>query len=239
MGRTKTKAVAYMRCSGLGQNKGDTWNRQSEAINSYAKGRSLDIVWEFRDVGVSGTKDLESRPGLAALLERVKSDEIQVVLVENATRLARDLMVSEIILQQLNKAGAKVIAAESGTDLSDNDDPTCVLIRQVLNAVAQFDKAVTVTKLKMARERVRLETGRCEGVKPYGTLPNEGAVVQRIKQLCRKPQGRERPSLSRIAEALNNENQPTRSGKPWSKMMVSRVIKRGFKTPLVNNYSGS
>ena len=235
MGKARTKAVAYMRCSGLGQNKGDTWNRQSEAITSYAKGRSLNIVEEFRDIGVSGTKDLDNRPGLADLLERVKAENIEIVLVENATRLARDLMVSEIILQELNKAGARVIAAESGTDLSDNDDPTCVLIRQVLNAVAQFDKSVTVTKLKMARQRVRQEKGRCEGAKPFGTLRGEGAVVQRIKQLYRKPQGRERLSLSRIAEALNNENQPTRTGKPWSKMMVSRVIKRGFKTPLVNN----
>jgi len=95
----------------------------------------LLIVDEFRDAGVSGTKDLDNRPGLAALFDRVESNEVTLVLVENAMRLARNLMVGEVILQQLTSAGCKVIATDSATDLSaDSDDPTRRLIRQVLGA---------------------------------------------------------------------------------------------------------
>jgi hypothetical protein len=36
------------------------------------------------------------------------------------------------------------------------------LIRQVLGAVAQFEKSVIVPKLRTARVRTRRETGRCE-----------------------------------------------------------------------------
>lgn len=233
MGRAKAKtaAVAYLRCSGLGQADGDTWDRQQAAIDKYAAAHALEVVDQFRDEGVSGTKDLEDRPGLAALLDRIESNGVRVVLVENASRLARDLMVQEVILAQLRDAGCTVIGCDSGTDLigdSDDEDPTRRLIRQVLGAVAEFDRRVTVLKLRAARERIRRREGRCEGRKPFGTRPGEAKTIARIRELHRKPHGRDRRSLQQIADALNAEGLPTRTGKPWSKQVVSQIIKRGL-----------
>lgn len=222
-----TEAVSYLRCSGLGQVDGDTWDRQSAAIAKYAKQHGLEVVDEFRDAGVSGTRDLDNRPGLAALLDRLESNGVRLVLVENATRLARDLMVSEVLLQQLTGAGCKVIAADSGTDLTaDTDDPTRRLIRQVLGAVAEFDRRVTVMKLRAARERKRSRGERCEGRKPFGTFPGEAETLARIRELRRKhPNGRRR-SLQQICDALNIEGRATRSGKPWSKQVLNRIVGR-------------
>ena len=239
MGRSKGKsvaepAVAYMRCSGLGQADGDTWDRQEAAVKKYAKSAGLTVAdgdW-FRDVGISGTKDMGDRPGLAALLDRVESNGVRVVLVENATRLARDLMVSEVILQQLRDAGCRVISCDSGTNLIDesDDDPTRRLIRQVLGAVAEFDRRVTVLKLRAARERIRRRTGQCEGRKPYGSRPGEAAVIERIRTLYRKPHGRSRRSLQEIADTLNADGVTTRTGKPWAKGTLHQIIKRGLPT---------
>ena len=239
MGRSKGKsvaepAVAYMRCSGLGQADGDTWDRQEASVRKYAAGNSLTVAdgdW-FRDVGISGTKDMGDRPGLAALLDRVESNGVRVVLVENATRLARDLMVSEVILQQLRDAGCRVISCDSGTNLIDesDDDPTRRLIRQVLGAVAEFDRRVTVLKLRAARERIRRRTGQCEGRKPYGSRPGEAAVIERIRTLYRKPHGRSRRSLQEIADTLNADGVTTRTGKPWAKGTLHQIIKRGLPT---------
>jgi len=51
-------------------------------------------------------------------------------------------MVGEVILGEFHALGVSVVAAESGTDLTvGDDDPTRVLIRQVLGAVSQFEKA--------------------------------------------------------------------------------------------------
>jgi len=130
----KTSAVSYVRVSGKGQIEGDGFARQRDAICRFAKGAGLELVDEFRDEGVSGTKDLANRPGLAALLDRIESNGVKVVIVERADRLARDLMVSEVILDQLARAGAQVLTAD-GADLSPAaDDPTRTLIRQVLAA---------------------------------------------------------------------------------------------------------
>jgi len=80
--------------------------------------------------------------------------------------LARDLLVGEVILNQFRELGVRAIAADGGTELTaGDDDPTRVLIRQVLGAVAQFEKAVIVSKLKAARVRKRRAEGRCEGRK--------------------------------------------------------------------------
>jgi DNA invertase Pin-like site-specific DNA recombinase len=233
--KQSTPAVAYMRCSGIGQVDGDTWDRQDASIRKYAAANGLavaDLDW-FRDEGVSGTKDMGDRPGLAALLDRVESNGVRVVLVENATRLARDLMVSEVILAQLREAGCRVISCDSGHDLIDesDDDPTRRLIRQVLGAVAEFDRRVTVLKLRAARERIRRRAGRCEGRKPYGSRPGEAAVIARIRELHRKPHGGQRRSLQEIADVLNAENVTTRTGKPWSKGTLHQIIARGLKAP--------
>ncbi|NBO36183.1 recombinase family protein [bacterium] len=228
-------AVAYMRCSGLGQNDGDTWNRQETAIRKYANGAGLTVAdgdW-FKDVGVSGTKDSGSRPGLAALLDRVTHNCVRVVLVENATRLARDLMVSEVILQQLRDIGCTVIDCDSGTNLIDesDNDPTRTLIRQVLGAVSQWQKQMDVLKLRAARSRIRLAKGRCEGRKPYGSRPGEAAVIDRIRDLYRKPHNGPRRSLQTIADTLNAEGVPTRTGKPWAKQTIAGIVARKSKSP--------
>jgi DNA invertase Pin-like site-specific DNA recombinase len=183
------------------------------------------LVEEFRDEGVSGTKELESRRGLAALLDRIESNGVKVVIVERADRLARDLMVSEVILSQLSEAGAKVLTAD-GADLSSAaDDPTRTLIRQVLSAVAQFDKSVTVLKLRAARERLRRKGRRVEGRKPYGFRPDEQKVLEHMQQLRGRPRG-ERLSYEGIASQLNAEGRTTRYGKPWTRAGVFQVLSR-------------
>jgi DNA invertase Pin-like site-specific DNA recombinase len=229
--------VAYMRCSGLGQVDGDTWDRQQDTISRYASAHGMTVAdadW-FRDEGVSGTKDLENRPGLAALLDRVESNGVRVVLVETSSRLARDLMVGEVILRQLAEVGCRVIAADSGTELTaDTDDPTRRLIRQVLGAVAEFDRRVTVLKLRAARDRIHRRTGRRpEGRKPYGIRPGEAAVVARIRELHRKPHGEKRRSLQEIADILNGEGVPTRTGKLWSKGTLHQILRR--KSPAADS----
>jgi DNA invertase Pin-like site-specific DNA recombinase len=223
---TRSPAIAYLRVSGRGQIDGDGFDRQRDAIRRFAKTNAFDLVEEFRDEGVSGTRDLENRPGLAALLDRVESNGVKVVIVERADRLARDLMVAEVIVDELTKAGARVLTAD-GADLTTADnDPTRTLIRQVLGAVAQFEKSVIVLKLRAARERKRRRDGRCEGRKPFGARAGEAATLARIHELRRKPKGRPRLSIAVIAGMLNAEGRLTRTGKLWAPGTVDGILRR-------------
>jgi DNA invertase Pin-like site-specific DNA recombinase len=153
---------------------------------------------------------------------------VSVVLVERADRLARDLIVGELIPNQLRDLGVKVVAADSSSELTaGDDDPTRTLIRQVLGAVAQLEKAVIVSKPKVARVRKRRATGRCEGRKPYGTRPGEADVVARIQKLRRKPRHGERLSYyAATADRVNADGVPTRTGKPWPPETVRGIALR-------------
>jgi hypothetical protein len=54
------------------------------------------------------------------------------------------------------------------------------MVRQILGAISQFEKASLVAKLRHARDRKRAELGRCEGRKPV-----PGDVVALAKKLAR------------------------------------------------------
>ena len=182
---------------------------------------------EYRDEGVSGTREVDDRPGLARVLDRVENNGVKVVIVERADRLARDLMVSEVILEQFRRANVRVLTAE-GADLTTNDNPTTVMIRQILGAVAQFDKSMTVAKLRAARQRLRSKGKRVEGRKPYGTHPSERALSARMRTLHRKPVKGDRLSYAAVAAQLNAEGHTTRYGRAWTRNGVFKAVGRDW-----------
>ena len=213
-------AVSYLRVSGLGQVDGDGFQRQRESVQERARALGLEVVGEFQDAGMSGTASLQDRPGLAALVEH------GTVLIEKADRLARDLIEGELILRELRSAGVRVIEAEGGTDLTEGDgNPTATLIRQVLGAVAEFEKSALVQKLAAARKRARKARGRCEGPPPFGQLPGEEAALQDLLLLARRVRGK-RLSAAEIARRMDElEHRPRRSEK-WSRSSVSAILRR-------------
>jgi DNA invertase Pin-like site-specific DNA recombinase len=218
-----TPAVAYYRCSGVAAEFGDTFERQSAAVHQYAQAHDIEIVDEYRDAGVPGKTELQNRPGLAACLERVENNGVKLVLVEISDRLARDSIVSELIIRQFQKAGCKVISASGGVDLTEGDDsnPTAKLIRQILACVAEFDRCVTVLKLRAARERQRANGGRCEGRKGFGHRPGESETFGYIIKSYA-----EGMSPAAIANSLDALRIPTRMGKRWHAATVSKILKR-------------
>jgi len=216
-----TAAVVYMRCSSRGQDSGDTWDRQLAAVKLYAETHNIEIVDEYRDV-ITGKTDLDDRPGLAACLERVENNGVKLVLIESADRLARDAMVLELSIREFKKYGATVMTA-SGVNLTEggDDNPTAGLIRGILALIAEFDRRVIVLKLRAARQRQKAKNGRCEGIRPFGTLPREAETLRFII-------GQHRCGVKSedIAERLNFNNFPSRSGKPWRASVIRKIIAR-------------
>lgn len=69
------------------------------------------------------------------------------------------------------------------------NDPTRILVRQMMGAIAQYEKSQIVLKLRGARLRKRAKDGRCEGRKPYGFYEGETANLERLKAYGRRVWG--------------------------------------------------
>jgi DNA invertase Pin-like site-specific DNA recombinase len=217
-----TRAFSYQRVSGRGQIEGDGFERQRLAIQSYAAQHGIEIVKEFQDEGIRGTKETVDRPALSELLLEIVDDGVRLIVVERADRLARDLIVNELIIQQLAKMGVSVVDA-SGTDLTVADnDPTKKLIRQILGAFAEFDKSSIVAKLRAARQRKKRATGKnVEGRKPFGTREGEAETLAIMRQFAS-----DGLNSREIAASLNQENRRTRLGRPWNPGCVWAILQQ-------------
>lgn len=230
-------AVSYLRCSGESQTTGDTWARQQAAICKYADANGIRIINEFRDEGVTGKMELENREGLSACIGFVRENGIGLVLVEDQTRLARDLIVAEVCIREFQKASVRIVAASGGVDLTEGDDlnPTAKLIRQILSAVSEFERCVIVLKLRSARQRKKALTGKCDGRKAFGEKPGEERALDEIRIL--RAGGN---NSVQIAELMNLRKIPTRSGKLWIPNVIAKILARNTgKRSLSNDLSHS
>lgn len=222
-----TLAVAYLRtstASNVGTDK-DSDKRQLAAIKAYAQAHRIEVVQPpFYDTAVSGADPIQARPGFADLLAYLQGhSECRVVLVETASRFARDLMTQEAGHQFLRSQGIDLVAVDSPQAFVD-DTPTAVLIRQVLGAVAQFDKAMTVAKLRGARERKRLATGKKVGGRQSLAERVPEAVALARKLYRKNPHTGRRRGLPTIAAALEADGHVNEAGNRYQVTAVRRML---------------
>ena len=211
------KAVAYFRTSSatnIGDDR-DSEQRQRIAVTAFAARNDIEIVDSFYDAAVSGADHLDERAGFKALLQRIAGNGVRTILVETANRFARDLMVQETGWLKLKNLGIELISVDSPNAFIE-DTPTAVLIRQILGAVAQFDRALTVAKLQAARERKKAATGKCEGRKSWQEM--DPKLVRTAKALRAK-----KLTLRQISAELANQGYMSHTGKPLSRTVLSRM----------------
>ena len=155
MERQAQVAIGYLRVSGKGQVDGDGFPRQLAAVGAYAKANGLTLAKVFREEGISGTKELENRPALQALLATLDRSSGTVVLIEKLDRLARDLMIQETILRDLQRRGVQVVSTME-PDLCSGD-PSRKLVRQVMGAISEYERCMIVAKLAGGTQRMRVK----------------------------------------------------------------------------------
>ncbi len=217
-------ALAYLRTSSAANVGGDSDQRQRVAIQAYAARAGLDVVAEFYDAAVSGADAIDQRQGFVDLLAFAKERGVAIVLVETASRFARGLMVQELGLQALRREGIALVAVDSPDTFADEADPMVVAVRQMLGVMAQLDKAMTVAKLKGARDRASAAAGhRVEGRKGYDQTNPE--LIREAKRLARKnPKTGETRSLREISAELVKLGFTTSNGTPFAATAVQRML---------------
>ena len=195
--------------------------RQMRAIEGFCKTNGLEFSEHFSEQ-ISGKVEGLDRPEFARMLDEAAERGVGIIVVERLDRLARDLMVSELLLRELKKQGLKLFASDQGlVDLCDvTGDPTRKLIRQIMGALAEWERSMIVLKLGAARKRKKERDGRCEGAKPFGAYPKEAIALGAMLQFAR-----EGVPNKEIARALNENALCRRNGKLWDGDAVYQTLK--------------
>jgi DNA invertase Pin-like site-specific DNA recombinase len=219
-----TTALAYLRVSGAGQNTRkkaedvikDGFTRQRLAIEAYAAQNGFKITQWFEDVQ-TGKDEWQDRPGWSAMMAALNGT--RTLIVEKLDRVARVVLVQELILADLKKRDVRLLTT-AGDD-TDDATPERELFRVMLAGFAQYERHSICLKLRGARQRKKDETGRCEGRKPYGGWPGEDETLELMRKY--RTAGH---SFADVAVALNQHGKLTRYKKPWRGETIQKILSR-------------
>ena len=222
------KACGYIRVSSMGQVEGDGFERQRIAINQYASSHNIEIVQIYEEKGVGGDAETMDRPAFIEMMIALMANGTRTVVIERLDRLSRDMIVQETAIKDFLKQGLSLLSSEVGEEnlmVEKADNPTRVLVRRILGAIADYDKSMLVAKLRAARMRKKATGVRVEGPKPFGSRPGEEAAVEVAKSL--RMVGK---TFVEIAKAMNNSGIPARTHKAkvgkWHATSVRRLLIR-------------
>lgn len=205
---------------------------QETACRAWCREQGRRVAGVEVDEGVSGT--LENRIGLAAALETLRTGRAGALLVYRLDRLARDMVLQEQLLADITRAGAQLHSTSPSEDaylVDDPDDPARALVRQVLGAVAAYDRAMVTLRMRLGRERKRAAGGYAGGRPPFGHRAARGELEQlpeldQAYELIRRGR-RQGMSLREIAAELEIAGILTATGRRvWHPQQVTRVYQR-------------
>jgi DNA invertase Pin-like site-specific DNA recombinase len=142
------RAAIYARVSTTDQSP----EMQLEELRTYAERRGFEIAGEYVDNGVSGSKD--RRPALDRLMRDAHRRQLDSLLVWKLDRFGRSLRHLVNALAELEARGVAFVSLRDNLDLST---PAGRLMFQIIAAMAEFERSLTVERVKagMASARKR------------------------------------------------------------------------------------
>ncbi len=185
------RAVIYARISTDRQNReGDGLRSQTTTCQEFAKREGLEVIEVFSDV-MSGK--FAARPGMEAMLGflRAHKGEKLTVIIDDISRLARDLMSYLVLRDEIADAGGELKSPK----MSFSDDPVAQLPERMMAVIVEHER-VNNARRSSERMKARLINGYWCFAAPRGfTFTNDPQGGGRV--LVRKE-----PDATILAEAF-------------------------------------
>lgn len=220
----KPVAVAYLRVSTLNQVDGSGYgfDRQRQTIAAWAERTGTAILREYREEGVSGTKDETERPAFSEMVSDLLANGCRTIVVESVDRFARDLTIQLNLMAYLKAKGLTLIIALTGDDATAamDADPMRRAMVQIQGVFAELEKNMLVRRLKRGVAE-KQKTGWKPGKPAFGGLPGEEHAAGVMLWFRRS-----KMELAEIAERMNAMGLLRRGGTPWDASGICRALKR-------------
>jgi DNA invertase Pin-like site-specific DNA recombinase len=142
------RAVLYCRVSTSDQHI----EAQLYDLRELAAQKGYEVVQEYQDCGISGTK--ARGPGLDALMADARRKKFSVVLVAAFDRIARSTRNCLQIIDELDSLGIEFISRREGVATGDGMGRLFVTI---VSAISELERSLIVERVKSGMRRARLK----------------------------------------------------------------------------------
>jgi len=237
------QVIAYVRVSTEKQAGPDKVSlaEQARALRRLAEDRGYQLIEPPEACAIEGcwgdvfsAEALEKRPGIMAVLGRVKEGGVSALLVYDQSRLARDELVGQLIVRDLKRHRANLVTLSQEYDFTNDTHQTLYGFQSV--ADAHWKRAMQAAMKRGQEGRAREGRWAC-AVHLYGYIWNrelkapvideaEAATVREVFRIGAS----EQLSCEAIADQLNRRGIPARGRSrprgtgPWFGSLVRRIF---------------
>lgn len=224
----RTLAVAYLRRSKEQAESRLGPEVQRAACEAWARREGVTLLSTHLDDDVSGATPLEGRPALLDALADVREYGAGILVVAKRDRLARDLSGGTIALihREVALHGAIIVSADGQ---GNGNEPADLLMRNMLDAFAEHERAMIRSRTRAALARKRARGEKTGGLPPYGFGASEGILVPRddeqaVIELILTLRHDDALTITQIVRTLTARGIVNRVGKPLHRKSIERIL---------------
>ena len=221
------KVIGYIRVSSEYQKlKENSINNQIKSINEYCSRNDFDLVEIFEDNGISGL--ISNRIGLSEMVDKIKSENIDCVIVYSLSRLGRKLKDVIQFIELLEKKNIKFISLKENFN---SNDIVGKLMFNILGSINEFEVNILSQRISDVKQYKKSVKEVYCGKILFGTdrIDNklvkndkEFKVLELINELRNKGN-----SYFKISKYLNDHNILSKENKCWYGSSVRSVYQNG------------
>ncbi|HMK34552.1 MAG TPA: recombinase family protein [Desulfomonilaceae bacterium] len=221
------RAVGYIRVSTEEQSReGISLDMQTAKIRIYADLNDLNLTEIIQDAGISG-KTIKARPGIQAVLDMVRAEKTDAVIVYKLDRLARNTIETLEMAKLMDKAGC---ALHSICEKLDTQSALGRFFFTLTASLAEMERGIISERTAAALAQKKANGMKTGGSRPYGYQaaadgklipdPHEQVIISRIRAF--RTNG---SSLNQIKQELEREGIKPRMGARWHINQIVRILK--------------
>ena len=141
------RVAIYVRVSTSHQVQAQTIEQQLERLRTHVQAQGWQVPDEnvFRDDGYSGAT--LKRPGLDQLRDRIRSGQVDRLVLTAPDRLARNYVHQMLLIEELEQGGCQVEFVERPMSQDPNDH----LLLQIRGAVAEYERTLIAERMRRGR----------------------------------------------------------------------------------------
>ena len=153
-----------------------TLANQRRELTAAAERHGWQVVAEFSDAGISGSKSRDQRAGFDRLMQGIARREFDMVAAWSVDRLSRSLSHLVAFLGEIHGKGIDLYLHTQGLDTST---PTGKAMFQLLGVFAELERSIITERINAGIARAKAAGKHCG--RPRVSTP----VENRIRELLR------------------------------------------------------